>query len=161
MSACLACYWVYVAQENALQGESMRRFHLRSIADTTEIMDSLQLGPSIHPFSLRYPLPCPTSAFSRPSLIPHRRALHSGLYKVLVVMSKANKLCGRTSGQSTSPFPQRATDPGYSLVASGEQRLSDLVPYQNQRPGAIFTPFLPRFHPDGTYHPFLPRFYLF
>ena len=43
--------------------------------------------------------------------------------------------------------------------ASGAQRLADLVPYQNQRLGAVFTPFLPRFHPDGTYHPFLPHFY--
>ena len=23
----------------------------------------------------------------------------------------------------------------------------------------LFTPFLPRFHPDGTYQPFLPLFY--
>ena len=23
----------------------------------------------------------------------------------------------------------------------------------------LFTPLLPRFHPDGTYQPFLPRFY--
>ena len=139
------------------QGESMRRFHLRNIADMTEIMDSLQLGSSIHP--LPYPLPCPTSAFSRPSLIPHRRAPHSGLCKVRVVVWKANKLCGRTSGQSISPFPQRTADPGYSLVASGAQRLADLVPYQNQRRGTVFTPFLPRFDPDGTYHPLLPRFY--
>ena len=121
----------------------MRRFDFRNIADTTEIMDSLQLGPSIHPFSLPYPLPRPTSAFSRPSLIPHRRAPHSGLCKVPVVVWKANKLCGRTSGQSTSPFPQRAADPGYSLVASGAQRLADLVPYQNQAAW-------PRFYPGFT-----------
>ena len=143
LSACLARRWVYVAQENALQGESMRRFHLRNIADTTEIMDSLQLGPSIHPFSLPYPLPCPTSAFSRPSLIPHCYAPHSGLCKVLVVVWKANKMCGQTSGQSTSPSPQRAADPGYSLIASGAQRLADLLPYQNQAPW-------PRFYPAFT-----------
>ena len=78
----------------------MRRFDFGNIADKTEMMDSLQLGSSIRPFSLPSPLPSPNlhliEAFSHTS---NRQSLHLGLHKVLVVMWKANKLCGQNPGQ--------------------------------------------------------------
>ena len=135
------------------QGESMRRFHLRNIADMTEIMDSLQLGSSIHP--LPYPLPCPTSAFSRPSLIPHRRAPHSGLCKVPVVVWKANKLCGRTSGQSISPFPKGPRNPGTRWWPV--ERSALLILYLTKTSGVAL--FLPRFYPALTLMAPITRFY--
>ena len=118
LSACPACRWVYAAQENAPQGESMRRFDFGNIADTTKIMDSLQLRPSIHPFSLPSPLPCPTSALSKPSLIPQIATCHIWGY------AKCLWLCGRPTSCAGGPpanrqifCTQRAADPGYWLVA--------------------------------------------
>ena len=57
-------------QENAPQGEFMRRFDFPNNANTIKMIDSLWLGPSVHPFPLPSPLPPPTSCFSRTSLIP-------------------------------------------------------------------------------------------
>ena len=118
LSACPACRWVYVAQENALQGESMRRFDFRNIADTTEMIDSLRLGPSIHPFPLPSPLPRPTSHFSRPSLIPQIATRHNrGCAKCLWSCGRPTSYAGGPPANRQAFCTQRAADPGYWLVA--------------------------------------------
>ena len=113
MSACPACRGVYVAQENALQAESMRRFDFGNNGDTTEMIDSLRLGPSIHPFSLPSPLPRPTFAFSRPSLIPQigTRSIR-GCAKCLWSCGRPTSCAGRPPANRQAFCTQRAADPG-------------------------------------------------
>ena len=96
----------------------MRKFDFQNIVDTTETINSLQLGPSIQRFPLPSPLPRLTSRFSRPSLIPQiatRR--NQGCTKFL-------SSCGRPASYAGGPLAnrqafctQRAMDPVNWLVA--------------------------------------------
>ena len=139
------------------------------------MIDSLRLGPSIHPFLLPSPLPRPTSRFSSPSLIPQ-------------IAKRSNRVaqsaCGRVEGQQAKradlrpidkPFvPKGPRTPGTGwwqepapvarsvgersralVEPSGAQRLSDIVPFRNQR----LALFLPRFYPAFTLMAAINRFY--
>ena len=128
----------------------MRRFDFPNNVDTTKIIDSLRLGPSIHPFPLPSPLPRPTCRFSRPSLIP-QIATHCnrGCTKSLWSCRKPTSCAGGPLANRQAICTQRATD---KSAGDAPITTSSLHPFY-----PLFTPFLPCFHPDGTYQPFLPR----
>ena len=123
-------------------------------------MDSLQLGPSIHP-----PSPCPTLSLAQP---PPSRGLLSYLIATRRIRGCAKCLwsCGRATSCAGGPpanrqalFPKGPRTPGTRWWPVERSALLILYPTKTKRLGPGFTLFLPRFDPDGTYHPFLPHFY--
>ena len=132
----------------------MRRLDFWNIADTTEMNDSLRLRPSMHPFVTALPSTSPSLPFWRPSLIPQfatRR--NQGCAKSCVVMWKANKVSRQTSGQSARvlvPKGSRWQQPQSTWCQPSGAH--GLLLYPSTTSGlTVFTPFLPRLHPDCSY----------
>ena len=65
-----SCPWGLCCTRECATGRVYEKIRLREQCGYDKMIDSLRLGPSIHPFSLLSPLPRPTFAFLRPSLIP-------------------------------------------------------------------------------------------
>ena len=106
--------------DNALQGESTRRFDFQNTADTPETIDTLRLGPYLQPFSLHSPLPrVPQAPWGT-------RVLASG---------QNHAQLQRCSAFPILSLPQPPACPVFTPV----------LPHFH--PDGTYHPFLPRFYP--------------
>ena len=122
---CIAagCRCLHSIPDNALQGESTRRFDFRNTADTPETIDTLRLGPYLQPFSLHSPLP-------RVPRVPWgTRVLASG---------QNHAQLQRCSAFPILSLPQPPACPVFTPI----------LPHFH--PDGTYHPFLPRFYPGFT-----------
>ena len=139
---CIAagCRCLQSIPDNALQGESTRRFDFRNTADTPETIDTLRLGPYLQPFSLHSPLPrVPRAPWGT-------RVLASGQKHAQLQRCSAFPILSLPQPPACSVFTPIL--PHFHPDGTYQPFLPRFYPN--------FTPILPRFHPDGTYQPCLP-----
>ena len=100
------------------------------------------------------PSPCPPLSLAQP---PASGGLLSYLKSPRAAIGVGQRACGRVESQQVVRADLRPIDKPF--VPKGPRTGALEMHLPQQAACILFTPFLPRFHPDGTYQPFLPRFY--